>query len=193
VNIEATGTDPYGSEAYKDLFRVIMSDIGKGILIDEARILLRPEVPLFIFSVMLKAEPDNKTISDAASLRKEGDNVFITISDERYAPDILSQLWKRYTRARVDQQTRFDIVIEGADTDEVADIEISSGEETKKEILGAVWRSMPEGIRVRFNQTDGRVLTIMATEEIVRPEMKEEARKVHEEMLAKAREAERHV
>ncbi|KQM10782.1 MAG: methanogenesis marker 17 protein [Candidatus Methanomethylophilaceae archaeon] len=193
MNIEATGTDPYGSEAYKDLFRVIMSDIGKGILIDEARILLRPEVPLFIFSVMLKAEPDNKTISDAASLRKEGDNVFITISDERYAPDILSQLWKRYTRARVDQQTRFDIVIEGADTDEVADIEISSGEETKKEILGAVWRSMPEGIRVRFNQTDGRVLTIMATEEIVRPEMKEEARKVHEEMLAKAREAERHV
>ncbi len=193
MNIEATGTDPYGSEAYKDLFRVIMSDIGKGILIDEARILLRPEVPLFIFSVILKAEPDNKTISDAASLRKEGDNVFITISDERYAPDILSQLWKIYTRARVDQQTRFDIVIEGADEDEVAAIEISSGEETKKEILGAIWRSMPEGIRVRFNQTDGRVLTIMATEEIVRPEMKEEARKVHEEMLAKAREAERHV
>ncbi|MFA7162147.1 MAG: methanogenesis marker 17 protein, partial [Candidatus Methanomethylophilaceae archaeon] len=125
--------------------------------------------------------------------RKEGDDVFITISDERYAPSILSQLWKRYTRARVDQQTRFDIVIEGADMDEVAAIEISSGEETKKEILGAIWRSMPEGIRVRFNQTDGRVLTIMATEEIVRPEMKEEARKMHAEMLAKAREAERHV
>lgn len=119
--------------------------------------------------------------------------MFITISDERYAPSILSQLWKRYTRARVDQQTRFDIVIEGADMDEVAAIEISSGEETKKEILGAIWRSMPEGIRVRFNQTDGRVLTIMATEEIVRPEMKEEARKMHAEMLAKAREAERHV
>ena len=33
----------------------------------------------------------------------------------------------------------------------------------------------------------------MATEEIVRPEMKEEARKMHAEMLAKAREAERHV
>ncbi|MFA5486483.1 MAG: methanogenesis marker 17 protein [Candidatus Methanomethylophilaceae archaeon] len=193
MNIEATGTDPYGCEAYEDLFRVIMSDIGKGILIDEARMMLRPEVPLFIFSVMLKAEPDNKTISDAASLRKEGDDVFITISDERYAPSILSQLWKRYTRARVDQQTRFDIVIEGADMDEVAAIEISSGEETKKEILGAIWRSMPEGIRVRFNQTDGRVLTIMATEEIVRPEMKEEARKMHAEMLAKAREAERHV
>ncbi|MDD2532413.1 MAG: methanogenesis marker 17 protein [Candidatus Methanomethylophilaceae archaeon] len=193
MKIEATGTDPYGCEAYKDLFRVIMSDIGKGILIDEARMMLRPEVPLFIFSVMLKAEPDNKTISDAASLRKEGDDVFITISDERYAPSILSQLWKRYTRARVDQQTRFDIVIEGADMDEVAAIEISSGEETKKEILGAIWRSMPEGIRVRFNQTDGRVLTIMATEEIVRPEMKEEARKMHAEMLAKAREAERHV
>lgn len=187
MNIETTGTDPYGCEAYKELFRTIMSDIGKGILIDEARIMLRPEVPLFVFSVMLKAEPDNKRISDAASLRREGDDVFITISDERYAPDILSQLWRKYTRANVDQQTRFDIVIKDADMDEVADIEISSGEETKKEILGAVWRSMPEGIRVRFNQTDGRVLTIMATEEIVLPEMKEEARMIHAEMLARSR------
>lgn len=189
MRIEATGTDPYGCEAYRNLFEVIMSDIGKGILMDEAVMMLRPEVPLFIFSVMLKSEPDNKRISDVASLRPEGNNVFISISDERYAPDILSQLWKKYTRARVDQQTRFDIVVSDATEDEVAAIEISSGEEIKKEILGAIWRSMPEGIKVRYNQTDGRVITIMATEEIVRPEMKEEARRIHSEMLAKSREA----
>jgi len=58
-------------------------------------------------------------------------------------------------------------------------------EETKKEIIGAIWRAMPEGIKNRHNITEKNVITIVATEEKMLPEMIAEGEKIHKEMLAK--------
>ncbi len=80
------------------------------------------------------------------------------------------------------QQTRFDLDVLGAKEDDVAAMVVSSGEEDKREILGAIWRSMPEGIKNREVLMDGNVITVVATEEIMRPEMLGEGRAVHEEM-----------
>ena len=59
---------------------------------------------------------------------------------------------------------------------------VSSGEEDKREILGAIWRTMPEGIKNRKVLMDGNVITVVATEEIMRPEMLKEGLAVHESM-----------
>ncbi len=180
--IDVTGTDECGCEAYKMLFETIMNDVGKATMIDGARLVLKPEVPLFVFSVRLINEPTSKVVSDAADLRQEGDETHVSISDERYAPDIISALWKNYGRDRVEQQTRFDLIVYGGDEKAIADYQISSGEEVKKEIIGALWRVMPEGIKNRHNISDGNVITIVATEELMHPEMIEEGMKVHESM-----------
>ncbi|NLL94943.1 MAG: methanogenesis marker 17 protein [Thermoplasmatales archaeon] len=176
------GTEEFGNDAYKALFEGIMSDIGKAVHVEKARLVLRPEVPFFVFSLLLKAEPESKRISDVASVRGEDGNVFVTISDERYAPEVLSRLWARYSRERVEQQTRFDIAVRAASVAEVEETVVSSGEEALREIVGALWRSMPEGIKARHNMGSGRVVTIMATEENVQPWMKEEAAAVHASM-----------
>ena len=183
METDVSGSGGYGNTAYKELFEVIMSDIGKSQMIERTEMLLRPEVPLFVFSVRLRNVPDSLTMKDAASVRSEGDDVFISISDERYAPDILSQLWERYGRDNVDQETRFDIRINGADPDAISEIEIRSGESVMKEMIGAVWRAMPEGIRVRQRFLDGNTLTVLATEEIMTQEMRDEASEVHRRML----------
>lgn len=182
MDVEVSGTDEYGNDAYKILFATIMNDVGKALLIDKAKIILKPEVPLFIFSVRLVNELTEKTIYDAASLRQEGTDVHMSISDERYAPEILSQLWKVYGRGRVDQQTRFDLVVAGGNEEEIGKLTIASGEEAKKEIIGAIWRAMPEGIKVRHNISDGSVITIVATEEIIKPEMIDEGIEIHKSM-----------
>jgi hypothetical protein len=59
---------------------------------------------------------------------------------------------------------------------------VSSGEETKREILGALWRSMPEGIKNRKVLMDGNVITVVATEEILLPDMIGEGKKIHSGM-----------
>lgn len=176
------GTETFGNDAYRTLFESIMSDVGKAVHIEKAKLVLKPEVPFFVFSLRLKAEPESKKISDVASVRGESDNVFVTISDERYAPEILSQLWKKYTRENVEQHTRFDIVVRSASAGEIESLEVSSGEEAIREIVGALWRAIPEGIKARHNLGSGKVVTVMATEECIQSWMKEEAAALHASM-----------
>ncbi len=187
MEVEVVGTDPYGDAAYKALFEGIIGDIGKTFMIEGAKLVLKPEVPLFIFSVVLRNVPGGKTISNVASLRQEREDLHMSISEERYAPDVLAQLWKRYGRSMVEQQTRFDLIVHGGKAEEIESIPISSGEAAIKEILGAVWRALPEGIRNRETLIDDRVVTVVATEETMKPEFLEEARTMHDRMVEEAR------
>ena len=179
MQVEVFGSDTYANDAYRTLFETIMNDVGKALLIERASITLKPDIPLFIFAVKLINEPVSKTIIDAASLRQEGNETHLSISEEKYAPEILSQLWKNYGRDNVEQQTRFDLVVIGGKEEVIADLQISSGEETKKEIIGALWRAMPEGIKARHNISNGDVITIVATEEMITQEMIEEGMAIH--------------
>ena len=183
MQIDVVCDDRYGGEAYAKLFENIIGDIGKSFMIVKARLVLKPEVPLFIFSVILKNAPGCKVMSDAASFRQEGDELYVSISNERYAPDVLSNLWKAYGRPNVDQQTRFDLVVRGAKQEDVESMVISTGEEAIEEILGAFWRALPEGIRVRESMIDGKVITIVATEEIMVKELRDQGMQVHADMI----------
>lgn len=182
MDIEIVGGDEYGNAAYATLFEDIMSDLNKAVLIDRVQLTLEPEEPLFIFSIVLRAEPAAKTLADAATVRTDVDGVHVTIRQERYAPDILRELWTRYGRSAVYQQTRTDLDVKGAKEDEVNSIVIASGEDDRREIMGAIWRTMPEGIKNRKTLISGNVITVVATEEILLPEMIERGRQVHRAM-----------
>jgi putative methanogenesis marker protein 17 len=187
MDVDVIGEDKYGSAAYAKLFEEIMGDLNKATLIERVKLVLKPDVPLFVFSVVLKAAPSRKTIPDAATIRFEIDGVHVTITQERYAPDILRVLWARYGRSNVVQQTRFDLDVAGAKEEELAEMEISSGEEDMREIMGAIWRTMPEGIKNRKTLIDGHIITVVATEEILKPEMLEEGIQIHRFMGGVAR------
>ena len=73
-------------------------------------------------------------------------------------------------------------MVTGGDEDKIKDLLVSSGEEAKKEIIGALWRAMPEGIKARHNISDGSVITIVATEELILPEMVEEGMAIHKSL-----------
>ncbi len=186
MDVEVVGDDQFGDLAYKKLFEDTMSDLNKAVLIDRAKLILKPATPLFIFSIVLKADPGNKTVVDVANAREEGKMTYITITQERYAPEILKALWDAYGRNRVVQQTRFDIEVTNAKMSELQEMVISSGEQDLREIMGAIWRSMPEGIKNRRTLLDGNVITVVATEELMQPEMMEEGIALHNAMGGKA-------
>ena len=179
MDIEIIGGDEYGNEAYAKLFDDIMSDLNKAVLIDKVQLTLEPETPLFIFSIVLRAAPSAKTIGDVATVRTDVGGVHVTITQERYAPDILKELWAKYGRKAVYQQTRFDLDVQGAKDSDVESIVVASGEDDRREIMAALWRTMPEGIKNRKTLISDNVITVVATEEILLPEMIEHGRQVH--------------
>lgn len=184
MEVDIISTDPYGEDAYRELFSGMMADIGKAALIEYAKLVLRPKEPLFIFSVRMKGDPADKTIGDVANIRVDTGMVHVTVSDERYAPDILAKLWAKYGREAVDQQTRFDTDVIGANEKDVSAIVVSSSEESLSDIVGAIWRTMPEGIKNRHTYITGPVITVVATEERFQPYMLDEGLKLHREMEA---------
>lgn len=182
MDIEIIGGDAFGDAAYAKLFEDTMSDLDKAVLIDRVQLTLEAETPLFIFSIVLRAEPAPKTIGDVSNIRTDPSGVHVTITQERYAPEILRALWNRYGRKAVYQQTRFDLDVEGATEQELNGMVISSGEDDRREIMAAIWRTMPEGIKNRKTLISGSVITVIATEEVLLPEMIERGRKVHKAM-----------
>ncbi len=182
MDVEVIGEDKFGEPAYKKLFEDTMSDLNKAVLIDRAKLILKPSVPLFVFSIVLKADPGNKTVVDVATVREEANMTYLTITQERYAPDILKALWTKYGRNKVVQQTRFDIEVANAKIADLQNMIIASGEQDLREIMGAIWRSMPEGIKNRKTLIDGGVITVIATEELMQPAMLEEGVEIHRSM-----------
>lgn len=184
---EVTGTDPYGNEMYKALYEEIMFDVGKLASIERSVLVLKPDVPMFIISVKMKAQQAAKTIGDIASTRAERKTVYISIVDETYAPGTLTALWKRYGRERVKQEDRLNIEVAGVEESaEVDVIPVESTEQPIQEVIGALWRVMPEGIRNREVISGDNVITAVATEEIMRPEMLKEAQELHDRMVEEA-------
>jgi putative methanogenesis marker protein 17 len=182
MEIEVTGPEKFGNDAYATLFKEIMSEAGKAVSLERARLSLDPAKPLFIFSIVMRAAPESKKVADVVSMRTEGKDVHLTISDENFAPEVLSVLWKEYGRDPVEQQSRFDLIIKNGDDDKIAAMEIASSEDAKQEIIGALWKVLPEGIKVRHNISEGRIITVAATEEILTPEILAAAEKMHAEV-----------
>ena len=178
------GTEESGNGLYAALYEEIMSDVGKMAAVERSYLSLKPEVPLFIMSVRMRAKPAAKTIGAVASTRAERGSVYVSISDELYAPGVLRALWARYGRDDVVQTDRSDITVRGADASEEVDgLPVESQEQPVQEIIGALWRVMPEGIRNRRVISGGGVITAVATEEVTKPEYIEEAMEVHGKMV----------
>ncbi len=181
----ASGTDAYGCEAYRRLYEEIMYDVGKIASVERSCLVLKPEIPLFIVSVKMRAKPAAKNIGAVANTRAEKGIVYVSISDEVYAPGTLSALWLKYGRDNVQQLDRLEISVRGPNSSaEVDALSVESSEQPVREVLGALARILPEGIRVRRTLEGDGVVSVGATEEIMLPEYLEELHKVHDTMVA---------
>ncbi|MDD1769612.1 MAG: methanogenesis marker 17 protein [Methanomassiliicoccales archaeon] len=182
MNIRVEGTEEQGNQVYGQLFERILVDLGLTNRIEGARMVVKPEVPLFLISVRLRQARTAVKVSDIATLEQRAVDTYMVINDESYAPALLAMLWKRFGRERIEQMTRLELLVRRSKEDEVGGLELNPGHELKKDVLDAVWRLMPEGFKVRHNILSENVLTVVATEHVMLPEYIEMAEKLHKEM-----------
>lgn len=176
------GRDEWGDSSYEALFRRILLDLGITRSIDAVRMIIRIDLPLFLISLKTRQVSGERRLQEIAELEKRPRGTRITITDESYAPRVLSLLWRVYGRERIEQVSRLEIMALGVEDEELSDLVINPEEELRTKVLDAVWRLLPEGFKVRYNLTSGGVITIATTEHEMRDEWKELARKVHAEM-----------
>ncbi|HXZ23791.1 MAG TPA: methanogenesis marker 17 protein [Methanomassiliicoccales archaeon] len=183
MNIKVEGTEQYGNEVYAKLFERILIDLGLTNRVEAARMIIKPEAPLFLVSIRTRQARSTVKVKEITStLEQRGSDSYMVIAEESYAPALLAMLWKRYGRERIEQITRLELLVKGIKVAELEELELNPGHELKKDMLDAVWRLLPEGFKVRHNLFSDTVLTIAATEHVMEPEWIALAEKVHREM-----------
>jgi len=177
--------ESFAYENFESIFRQILQDLGITRSVLAFRIVADPAAPYFLISMRLGRARSAIKVSDMAQLNPHTGGTGITITDENWAPALLNKLWQKYGRDRVEQLTRFELLVRGAEVDELSELELDPGEELKSKILDAVWRVFPEGFTVRYDIVDDKALTIIGTEHDMKPQWVEIAKTVHSEMSTK--------
>lgn len=185
VEFELEGTDRYALESYQWLLERILIDMGISTMVERVRLVIRPEQTLFIVSMRIKHSGSKRPVHDIAEMEAQEGGTFITIKDESYAPRLLSSLWRMYGRERVQQLTRLEIFVDGVPMEEISDMKLDPEEEVRSQLLDAMWRLLPEGLKVRNEYFDENVMTIVATEHGMTVDFIAEAQKVHGDMIAR--------
>ena len=144
--------------------------------------MILPEKPVFLISIRTRKARTTVRLDDIASVEEKGDNTYLNITNESYAPVLLANLWKRFGRDRIEQLSRLEILCHGIKPELLKAIELDPGQELKKELLDALWRLMPEGFKVHHTLSSESVMTIAATEHVMTGEMISMAKQMQGEM-----------
>jgi putative methanogenesis marker protein 17 len=183
MNIQVEGSEEYGNEVYVELFERILIDLGLTNRVEGAKLLIYPEKHLFIVTVRMRQARTTVKVGEVADVSDREGNAFLVIRNESYAPALLALLWKQFGRERIEQLSRLEILAHGVTTERIEGLQISPGEELRKEVLDAIWRLLPEGFKVRHNLFDENVMTIVSTEHTMDDEFLQMGEKAHEQMV----------
>ncbi|MDD1775945.1 MAG: methanogenesis marker 17 protein [Candidatus Methanomethylicus sp.] len=160
-----------------------IEDLGLGGSIEEMRIYIKPEDPVFIISLRYREYVGRNTIGELASVEERVSGVKISLDSEIDLGDTLKSLWDMYGRDRVEQAGRMDIMVTGVDPEALKKIKIrDKAIDVGGKINELATRIIPEGFRVRTVIRRKNMLTIIAAEDPIRDEWKKVAEKLEAEI-----------
>jgi len=182
MKVEVEGTDKFGTDSYVALFNGILLDVGLTRMVEAVKFIVRPSDPLFLISVRTRRSMSLVKISEIADVSGTERGTMVTIRDENYAPRLLTFLWRKYGRDRIEQLSRLEIFCRGVPEHDISALELDPGEELRSRVLDAIWRLLPEGFKIRHNISSENITTVAATEHDMKKEWIELASRVHSEM-----------
>ncbi|MDY0385916.1 MAG: methanogenesis marker 17 protein [Methanolobus sp.] len=184
-------TVPEEGDAYKSIVADIITELVLGGAIGRIKVLVRPEESLYLMAIILRGGQPTVKLSDIASV-EIGDltkkEVRISITEEKYLPELLELLWARYGRAKVFQPERRTLVMNAEDTsaeiDFLKDMVVADPKRTlQSRLVEMAIRATPEGFRVRYHSMDPHKFVFVASEDIIKPEWIQEANEMTTELM----------
>ncbi|WP_406670556.1 methanogenesis marker 17 protein [Methanolobus sp. ZRKC4] len=182
---------PEEGAAYRSIISDVISELVLGGAIGRIKVVIRPEDSLFQMAIILRGSQPTVKVSDIGSVeagnlaKKE---VKISLTEEKYLPELLELLWARYGRAKVFQPERRTLIMNAEDTSaEIEFLKEMIVADPKQTLLSRLVemaiRSTPEGFRVRYHSMKENHFIFVASEDTLKPEWIEEGHKILAEIL----------
>ena len=178
-------------EAYRSIVSDIITELVLGGAIGRIKVVVRPEDSLYQMAIILRGSQPTVKLSDIGSVetgnlsKKE---VKISITEEKYLPELLDLLWARYGRTKVYQPERNTLIINAEDTDAeiqfLTDMVVADPRRTlQSRLVEMAIRATPEGFRVRYHSMDSHKFVFVASEDTLKPEWIQEAHQMVTELM----------
>ena len=161
--------DERGAEVYEIIIKQIFQDLVLGASVDDLRAYVNPDDPVFILAIKMKKTSNAVTFGEVANISyvKADDITRIIIDNENYLPNILKQLWKRYSREEIYQPNRYQLEIEGDHVDLQTIIIDDPHSNLQRRIYDAIFRILPEGFKIIKDMSTENIITVVATDELI--------------------------
>lgn len=172
--------DTKGAEVYELIIKQVMHDLQINRSIKDMRVFVDPREPVFIIAVMVEKTAKPVLIEDFAtySYDPEENVTNIRIGDETYLPNLLKKLWELEGREKIQQPSRFEIIIENPSEELKELIVYDPAESLKRKVYDAIFRILPEGFRVIKDLSEDNIVAMACTDELLKEEWIEKCREM---------------
>jgi putative methanogenesis marker protein 17 len=164
--------DKSGAEVYEMVIRQILQDLQLSRAIRDMKVFTDPREPVFIIVIKYEKAASPVTIDDFTeyAYNKEENNIFIRVKDETYLPELLEKLWEMEGREKIQQPSRYEIVINDPKVDLKGIAIHDPAEDLKKKIYDAIFRIIPEGFKVIQHSSEDNIIAMVCSDEIIKDE-----------------------
>jgi putative methanogenesis marker protein 17 len=176
--------DETGAEVYDMVVRQILQDLQITRAVKDLRVYVDPREPLFIIIISYEKTAPPVFLEDFTEYEydKEANEAFLRIKDETYLPELLAKLWELEGRNKVHQTSRYEVIVDDPQADLKKLVVHNPEEDLRKKIYDALFRIIPEGFRVVEHQSEGNIIALTASDEVIKDEWLEKTREIIEEM-----------
>ena len=179
--------DERGAEVYEIIIKQIFQDLVLGTAVDDLRAYVNPDDPVFVLAIKMRKTSNAIKFDEVASLTydKANDKTMILIDNENYLPNILKELWRRFSRDEIYQPNRYQLEISGEHTDLASIVVDDPHSNLQRRVYDAVFRILPEGFKNIKDLSTPDIVTVVATDELIKDAWIEKANEFIDELNAK--------
>ena len=161
--------DERGAEVYEIIIKQIFQDLVLGPSVDDLRAYVNPDDPVFVLAIKMKKTSKAITFGEVANLSyvKADDITRIIIDNENYLPNILKQLWKRFSRDEIYQPNRYQLEIDGNHVYLETIVIDDPHSNLQRRIYDAIFRILPEGFKIIKDMSTDDIIAVVATDELI--------------------------
>jgi putative methanogenesis marker protein 17 len=176
--------DERGAEVYEIIIKQIFQDLVLGASVDDLRAYVNPDDPVFVLAIKMRKTSAAIRFDEVASLTydKANDKTMILIDDENYLPNILRELWKRFSRDEIYQPNRYQLEIAGDYTNLASLVVDDPQSNLQRRVYDAIFRILPEGFKIIKDMSVGDIVAVVATDELIKDAWIEKANEFIDEL-----------
>ena len=176
--------DERGAEVYEIIIKQIFQDLVLGTAVDDLRAYVNPDDPVFVLAIKMRKTSRAIKFDEVANLtyNNEDDKTVILIDNENYLPNILRELWKRFSREEIYQPNRYQLEISGDLTDLASIVVDDPHSNLQRRVYDAVFRILPEGFKNIKDLSTESTVAVVATDELIKDAWIEKAHEFIDEL-----------